>query len=559
MNDTIILSFFFGIIALGSYISAKTHNKLPKSVMTLALSLFLGVIALKFMNFGTVLNTEQSQMTFLKQFLFLLFICATGYQIGPDIAKINGFSAIRGIFVAFLLAALSFGVATILFHLQWLDISELIGVTAGGVTQTAIIEIAKNSLAEVPEDFNGKVSISFTLSYLASTALTIILCSKLPQWLFRRNLTEDAIAAAETGKEKHPSSKELLLMERQARVFTFSGKSLSIERAANELMPITLQGILSDKNGHPTTLDSGDKIILLADRRQLSKLPSWIGEEVMDIPLELSKQYRYVSQSIRLRRQDACRVGDYFQRCRNLVPHIYIEQITRDKCALHWYDSNEQLMAGDVVKLFCKQDDLQKLDNQVGIVIPKKADTDLVTLGLGIAIGIVVGAASFHGFSLNSGLCVLVAGIVMGLLHDKNPRMAGFPPQAVQLLSDFGLLGFLALSGVGASQTIVDIISSDKGNQIFFSLAKYLGCGLIMTSVPFILTLLAGFFVFRKNIAILAFSLAGSRSSNPAEKELERICDKSTGGQLAGSAFMLPYACANIFLTALGFFIAKLS
>ena len=77
--------------------------------------------------------------------------------------------------------------------------------------------------------------------------------------------------------------------------------------------------------------------------------------------------------------------------------------------------------------------------------------------------------------------------------------------------------------------------------------------------IPFVLTMLAGFWIFRRNIAVLAFSLAGSRSANPAEIELEKACGKETGSYLAGTAFMIPYACANICLTALGVFIALLA
>ena len=555
MNDVFLLLMFFGVLATGCLCGAKL--RLAKSVSTLLVALLIGGLAIVFLNFGKVLKAEAAQIDFLKQLLFLLFICATGYQIGPDLARMRPANAWKGVLIALLMAFFSFGIAAGIRQLKWLDISELIGVTAGGVTQTAILEIARNSLGDqVPADFAGKVSIAFAITYLVSTAITIVLCRSLPQWFFRRDLVKDAADDADTGKTPHPSSKVLLFPERQCRIYCFAGTPMSVAEAAKELAPVTLQGIIPHQRDNADDLVPGDRLILLADRCQLTGLPAWIGDEVMEIPLATAGQYRYVSQSIRLRKKDAGTVGEYLQRCRRIVPNLYVEQITRNKCALRWRDPAESLVGGDIIKLFCRREDLQKLDGKVGVVIPKKADTDLITLGFAVALGILVGLVSIRGLGLGTGLGVLFAGIAMGWLHEHNPKLAGFPPQAVQLFSDFGLLGFLTLSGLSASLTIVTQMTNGSGD-FFLRAAVYLGCGLLITVIPLVLTMLAGFRLFRKNIAVLAFSVAGSRSANPAEMELEKAVGKNAGGYLAGTAFMIPYACANIFLTLLGVLIAK--
>ena len=559
MNDIYLLLMFFSVLAIGNWTGQQKKIPLAKSVTTLLSALLAGIFAVKLFHFGDVLQAERSQIAFLQQILFLLFICATGYQIGPDIARLKFRTAWRGIVVAFILAVISFGISFVLWKLKWADISELIGITAGGVTQTAILEIAKNSLETIPDDFEGKVSVAFAITYLVGTAVTIVLCRSLPPLLFRRNLVKDAEAAAFAGKEPHPSSKNLLLPERQARVFRFAGAtSMSAADAAKELAPVTLQGVLGNDTAGEDRLEPGTMLVLLADRCQLAELPQWVGEEVLSIPLETAKRFQYVSQSVRLRGRDACSVREFLERCREIVPCLYIEQITRDKCAVDWRDPAEELRPGDVVKLFCRREEISKLDDRIGVVIPKKADTDLVTLGVGIALGIAAGSLSFHGFSLGSGLCVLLAGIFMGWVHEKNPRMAGFPPQAVQLFSDFGLLGFLTLSGLSASQMLVNQILNSGWGEFTHAGGRFLACGLLVTCIPLVLTMLIGYWLFDRNIAVLAFALAGSRSANPTEKELEKACGKKAGAFLAGSAFMIPYACANIFLTSLGILIAKL-
>lgn len=555
MYDVLLMLTFFGVMAIGSLCGERF--RLAKSVSTLLTALVIGGLTIVFCKFGSVLKAEQAQIEFFRNILFLLFICATGYQIGPDFAKMKLAIAWRGVLTALAMALFSFGIAAFIWRMKWLDISELIGVTAGGVTQTAILEIAHNSLSKMPVDYNGKVSLAFAITYLVSTTVTILMCRWLPALFFRHDLEKDAESASDSGGKTHPSSKLLLFPERQCRIYRFNGTQMSAEDVSKTLSPVTLQGVISDQSGDDGIIKNGDQLILLADRCQLADLPEWIGNEVMNIPLETASLYRYVSQSVRLRRQDASTVEEYLWRCRQIVPDLYIEQITRSKCALRWHDPDEILLDGDVMKIFCRPEDLQKLNGKVGIVIPKKADTDLITLGLAVALGIIVGMASIHGFGLGSGLGVLIAGIGMGFLHEKKPDMAGFPPQAVQLFSDFGLLGFLTLSGLSASLTIVEQIAR-HWDDFCRAAALYLGCGLLVTVIPFLLTMLIGFGLFHKNIAVLAFALAGSRSANPAEQELEKNCGKSTGSYLAGAAFMVPYACANIFLTALGLLIAKL-
>ena len=129
MNDVFLMLMFFGVMATGSLCGSRF--RMAKSVSTLLVALLIGIFATAFFNFGAVLKAEHAQIDFLKQMLFLLFICATGYQIGPELSRMKLANAWRGVLIALLMALFSLGIALFIWRMKWLDISELIGATAG--------------------------------------------------------------------------------------------------------------------------------------------------------------------------------------------------------------------------------------------------------------------------------------------------------------------------------------------------------------------------------------------------------------------------------------------
>ena len=144
---------------------------------------------------------------------------------------------------------------------------------------------------------------------------------------------------------------------------------------------------------------------------------------------------------------------------------------------------------------------------------------------------------------LGSSLLSFVFGSVIGVLREYKPcKHFGFPPQASQLFQSFGLGGYLALSGLAASNKILDVSTCGLKIVLISAVAIWL--------IPLLCGALVAVFLFR-NAAQTAVATAGARSSNVAYDEVIGKCDNQAQMQLM-TVFSISYAIANILLTMLG-------
>jgi AspT/YidE/YbjL antiporter-like protein len=143
--------------------------------------------------------------------------------------------------------------------------------------------------------------------------------------------------------------------------------------------------------------------------------------------------------------------------------------------------------------------------------------------------------------TLGSGGGALLSGLAFGWYRTRNMALGNMPTAASTLLRDLGLAGFVAVVGLQTGQQAVSTIAQ-HGISIFL-------VGVAVTIIPLLITLLFGRYVLRyDNVAVLAGSLSGSRSANPAFGE---ILDKA-GNSVPTVPFAVTYALANVFLTLLG-------
>jgi len=218
---------------------------------------------------------------------------------------------------------------------------------------------------------------------------------------------------------------------------------------------------------------------------------------------------------------------------------VYLRKVLRAGQELP-LGSKVVLERGDVLTLIGAKRHVDRVAARLGPVERASHATDLVWLCLAIGIGGLLGLPAIHvrGLTIGLGLPVgvLLASFVIGWLQSIRPPFGRVPEPAIWLLDSLGLNGFLATVGISAGPSFVHGLRS-SGLELLVT-------GLIVCSVPCLLTILVGRYIFRVHPGILLGMCAGSGTSSPGlaavqEKAESRVPVLGYGVSYAISALVL--------------------
>jgi putative transport protein len=171
-------------------------------------------------------------------------------------------------------------------------------------------------------------------------------------------------------------------------------------------------------------------------------------------------------------------------------------------------------------------------------------ETDLVTFGLGIAAGTLVGGLSIEvlGISIGVGSAggLLAAGLTIGYLRAIRPTFGRVPSAARWVFMELGLLTFMAGVGLRAGSGILEAPATS--GPILFA------AGILVTSMPILAGYAFGRFVLRINPVLLLGAITGSMTSGAALS----IVNREAGNSLPALGYTGAYAFANVLLTIAG-------
>lgn len=209
-----------------------------------------------------------------------------------------------------------------------------------------------------------------------------------------------------------------------------------------------------------------------------------------------------------------------------------------------------ELHIGDILLLTGPRSKLDELAKTLGHAEGELSQTDLVTLAFGVAAGVFLGMVSFKvgeaRIGLGSAGGVLVVGLVFGLINSYRPAFGRFPEGARYVLSQLGLLLFMAGVAVSAGGDIVETLRA-----VGPSLAM---AGIVVTTVPVLVAFVLGRYVFKMNLVLLLGAITGSMTSTAGLQQVS--------GQARSTVPMLgyvgTYAFANVLLAFAGGVVVRL-
>ncbi|MDE6006317.1 MAG: aspartate-alanine antiporter [Muribaculaceae bacterium] len=542
--------------------------------LTLGIGFWIGRLKYKSFTLGTVTSVllvgvlvgqlDISVSGPLKQVFFLLFLFAIGYSVGPQFfASLRG-SGLKQVLFAVVMCGIVLGVTIVVAKLFHYNAGEAAGLFAGAQTVSAVIGVADDTIqtlnvsAADKSSWTNLVPVAYAVTYIFGTIGSAWILGTLGPMMLGgikkvRQQTEDL----ERSMNQDPSDSDPAIVNAWHpvvyRAYKVESDYFENGRTVAELEQYMLdkgrrlfvERVRSGSNvvTHPEAdykINKGDEVVLSGRREFIIEDESYLGTEVSDAAL-LNFPVEEIPVMVASKNVVGTTVTDF--RNSKFTHGVVIGNIRRGGVEIPVLAST-RLERGDILTLTGPVADVNSAASYIGYADKPTTASDMVFIGLGIAIGALIGAIAIHvggiPISLSTSGGALIAGLVLGWLRSKHPTFGRIPDSAVWIFNNVGLNMFIAVVGISAGPTFISGLQ-----QVGWQL---LVAGAIATTVPLLLGLFVGDKLFKFHPAINLGCVAGSRVTTAA---LGAIQD-SLHSTVPAMGYTITYAIGNTLLILCG-------
>jgi putative transport protein len=222
---------------------------------------------------------------------------------------------------------------------------------------------------------------------------------------------------------------------------------------------------------------------------------------------------------------------------------IYLRKITRSMVEIPILPETE-ILRGDILTLTGSTRHVDAAVATLGHADRPVESTDLAVVSAGIVLGGLIGALTYVAgglpISLSTSGGALLAGLVLGYLRTIHPTFGNIPGPALWLMNTLGLNVFIAIVGISAGPGFVSGLQ-----QVGLSLFLW---GMVATTIPLVVAVLLGHYVFKFHPAILFGVCAGVRTTTAALGMIQ----EEAKSKVPALGYGMPYAIGNTLLTIFG-------
>jgi len=552
-NPSILL---FAALAAGYALGRVKFGKFSLGSTTSVLIVAIAIGAL-------VLGNTEYDLGLIKTISFGYFIFAIGYRVGPDFVSGLRRGGAKYVAIAVFFAVVALAAAVVLAKVFGLNSGYGAGMLGGALTQSSVIGTADGAILhlsgqEVTSAMNLKsdVAVAYAVTYIFGTAGLIILLKIFARaWKF--DLPAQARKAAkEMGAVKESDTVEAfhwsnLVMPRAYRVEKDSAAGSSVGDILSKfpsyvsIEVLKRDGKLIDSITDDLVLQRDDIVILTGYRRRIYRAAEMIGPEVNDGYL---KDMLGEILGICITNKDID--GKTFESVFGEHGHgCFVHGISRQGHDLPM-EPGLKLYTGDVVRVIGSRPDVEKLVAVLGYPERQSQVTDLVSVGIGIIAGTLVGLLAINiggvPVTLGVGGGVLVSSIFFGWLRSRKPTWGYIPVPTQWIFTNLGLNLFIACVGLSAGPRAVAAIQQAGINILL--------AGICLTTLPHLLTWLFGLYAMKMNPVLLLGAMTGAGTCTAALNSVK----EDSESPLPVIGYTVPYAIGNVLLTVWGAIIVNL-
>jgi len=570
---------------------AATLRQYPEIAifLTLALGYYFGKFTFKGIGLGSVTATLLAGVLIgqlgisisqpLKSTVFLMFLFAVGYGVGPQFVRGVAKDGLPQALFAVVQCVLCLAIPVAIVKFIGYDLGYAAGFYSGSQTISAAMGLSTDAInrlglaADQAKSLLNSMPIAYAVTYMFGTVGSAIVIALLGPALLRIDLA----AACKDYEEKQGGSKELggpgtAWHRWEVRAFRVpAGAKVDGLRAAEAeaLLPqsrifvqrIRRNGVIEEATVD-TVLREGDVLAVAGAREALvsiigerAKVMAASGSREMlasgasgvaieiDDPELLSVPVEGIDVYVTNKAVDGKTLAALAQ-----LPEargVFLRKITRGATATTIpILPNTQIYRGDILTIVGRTQDTHAAIKLLGAPDRTTDVADVAFIGAGITVGALIGALvlKIHGvpLTLSTAGGALIAGLVLGWLRSTRPYFGRIPSPTVWFMNSVGLNIFIAIVGISAGPGFVNGLRT-QGIGLFL-------WGALATTLPLVFGMFIGKFLFRFHDALLFGILSGARTTTAS---LGLVCDIGKS-QVPALGYTVTYAIGNTLLTIWG-------
>ncbi len=517
--STLVLYSF--VIAAGIYI-----GKLKIFGVSLGVTfvLFVGILM---GHLGYVVDSDI--LKFVRELGLILFIFSIGLQVGPGFFSSfkKGGVVLNGL--AVLVIALNVAIVLgIYFFGNINDISALVGVMSGAVTNTPGLAAAQQAISQMssPEQANMMAS-GYAAAYPLGV-VGIILSMFVIKGIFRIK-TDTEVKEIEDEQENSQLKPFLLSIQVTNKLIDDTTlvalhDIIQCNFVVSRLMT-TDDEITIPKSS--TRIHVGDKLLIICSAIDAQRFKAVIGPEIeMDwnsTPTPVYSRRILVTKS----QYNGVALGSLRLHNGYKLNATRVNRAGVDLLAA----PNLRLQMGDRITVVGNLEDIDRLAARLGNSMKRLDQPNLITIFVGIILGIILGSINI-GFGMKLGLAggPLVVAILLSRFGYKAKLVTYTSSAASLLLRELGICLFLASVGISAGKGFADAVFNTTGMW-------WVIWGFVITVVPLIIVGLIARHKYKINYLSIMGLFSGSCTDPPALA----YAGNSTGNDAPAVAYSTVY------------------
>ncbi len=470
--------------------------------------LFAGIVA---GHFG--MTVDENTLHFIKEFGLILFVFSIGLQVGPGFFSSFKEGGLRMVACAAAVVALG-AVATYVIHLvTGTPMTTMVGVMSGAVTNTPGLGAAQQAYTDLMGENDPTIALGYAVAYPLGV-VGVILSLVAIRFLTRVDFAEEngaleAMRAEQTNVVRFSVEFTNGALEGHtvAHLRELVNRSFVISRIMHEDGEITIADASS-------RLKLGEKLRVISSPEDQEAVLAFLGQQI-----EMSKEEwgagsdshtQLVSRRIVITKPEIN--GKKFSDLRLRSRYgINITRVNRAGIDLIPYQGME-LQMGDRVMVVGNETAIEQVAGVLGNSMKKLREPQLLTIFLGIALGVLFGSMPLMNIPqpVKLGLAggPLIVAILIGRFGPHYGLVTYTTMSANLMLREVGLAMFLAGVGIGAGEGFVEAIVGGG--------YRWIGYGFIITVLPMLIVGLYARLKLKMNYYTLMGLLAGSSTNPPA-------------------------------------------